>query len=305
MTDRDLCAALESAGRAAPESGGLAPFQGQRDDFYRTAADEIASRSESRPMDCLPGQALDTAAVRASQRSPVAEREEDVSAFQIRPRSTVAPEFSLDGQSGSGFFVTRDGVVATNYHVIKNCESVRVHYRGSERLAEVIAREPANDMALLRTVGPFPNRIEPAPLYAGPIRLGEPVVVAGYPLGTYLGEGAKVSTGNVSGITGVANDVTYLQMSAPIQPGNSGGPLLDQGGNAIGMVAARLNAAKVALATGTVPRDVNFALRSLLLTTFLDVNEIQYKLGARTSALDTADIAENASYFTVRVNCGA
>ena len=76
-----------------------------------------------------------------------------------------------------------------------------------------------------------------------------------------LGSQLKVSTGIVSATVGLLDDISQLQISAPIQPGNSGGPLLDEYGNVAGVVVAKLRALAVAKATGDIPQNVNFAVK--------------------------------------------
>jgi S1-C subfamily serine protease len=101
------------------------------------------------------------------------------------------------------------------------------------------------------------------------------------------------------------NDTRYLQISAAVQPGNSGGPLLDSGGNVVGMVAAKLNALKFAKATSDMPENINFAIKTGTLRDFLDNSVVLYQVADAKSELRTADIARNARSFTLLISCTA
>jgi S1-C subfamily serine protease len=95
----------------------------------------------------------------------------------------------------------------------------------------------------------------------GSVRSGNDIIALGFPLHGLLGSQLKVSTGIVSATVGLLDDISQLQISAPIQPGNSGGPLLDEYGNVAGVVVAKLRALAVAKATGDIPQNVNFAVK--------------------------------------------
>jgi uncharacterized protein len=99
------------------------------------------------------------------------------------------------------------------------------------------------------------------------------------------------------------NDSRFIQISAPVQPGNSGGPLLDTSGNVVGVVVSKLNAQKIADATGDIPQNVNFAISPLVLQGFLEANSVDYQTAPSVRKLSTADVAEAAKRFTYLVEC--
>jgi S1-C subfamily serine protease len=101
------------------------------------------------------------------------------------------------------------------------------------------------------------------------------------------------------------NDTRYLQISAAVQPGNSGGPLLSSSGEVVGVVAAKLNALKFVKATGNIPENINFAIKTGALRDFLDNSVVPYQVAAKGVELKTADIARNARAFTVLISCKA
>jgi S1-C subfamily serine protease len=114
-----------------------------------------------------------------------------------------------------------------------------------------------------------------------------------------------VTTGIISSLSGVLNDSRFLQISAAVQPGNSGGPLLASSGEVVGVVAAKLNALKFVKATGNIPENINFAIKTGALRDFLDNSVVPYQTSDAKSELKTADIARSARAFTFLVSCKA
>jgi S1-C subfamily serine protease len=127
--------------------------------------------------------------------------------------------------------------------------------------------------------------------------------VYGFPLTGALAAGGNFTTGNVTALAGLADDSRFLQISAPVQPGNSGGPLLDRNGTVVGIVVAKLNALEIASATGDIPQNVNFAIKASVAAAFLDAQSVAHAENAGVGALSTPDIAERAKSFTVQVVC--
>ncbi|WP_133123364.1 S1C family serine protease, partial [Methylobacterium frigidaeris] len=188
----------------------------------------------------------------------------------------------------------------TNAHVVEECGRVEVRGPLGTVPAQVVARDAANDLAILRT-GLTPPKV--AALRMG-IRLGEPVAAFGYPLAGMLSTSGNFTLGNVTALTGLGDNTSYLQVSAPVQPGNSGGPLLDGNGNFVGVVTAKLNALKVMVATnGDIPQNVNFALKGAVAATFLESNGVAFTVGAAAAPMAPADLADHAKAMSVFVAC--
>lgn len=203
--------------------------------------------------------------------------------------------------SGTAFFINLKGDLVTNNHVIANCEKIQIANNRINGTATVVTSDEFNDLAIIKSNKPYTVQ---AKLRGGTfIRVGEDIITIGYPLGLILGETAKVTTGNISSLTGIANDTSNLQITAPIQPGNSGGPVIDMSGNVVGVVSAKINELAVAEAMGSLPQNINFAIKSFTLQIFLDAHNIDYGLKNSEVELKTADIAEEAQNYTVRVNC--
>jgi S1-C subfamily serine protease len=101
------------------------------------------------------------------------------------------------------------------------------------------------------------------------------------------------------------NDTRHLQISAEVQTGNSGGPLLDTSGNVGGVVSSKLNALKVVKATGDLPQNINFAIKTGALRDLLDNGTVPYNTADRKSELKTAEIAQRARAYTMLISCTA
>lgn len=106
--------------------------------------------------------------------------------------------------------------------------------------------------------------------------LNADITIAGYPLHGLLG-GLHASRGSISAMTGLRGDETSVQISAPVQPGNNGGPFIDRSGNLVGVVASKLDVMQVANLTGDIAQNVNFAIRGATAKTFLQANGVDYE----------------------------
>ena len=203
--------------------------------------------------------------------------------------------------SSSGFLVGSRGRVLTNNHVVDGCAQVTVRHSGESHGATVRASDATNDLALLAAPGLSGERA--AFSASSQAALGETATVAGYPFGGLLASDLHVTSGIVSALAGLQDDSTRLQITAPVQPGNSGGPLLDESGNVIGVVVSRLNALGVARATGTIPQNVNFAIKGSVARMFLEIHGVPYRRADEGEKLSSQAVADLARGFTVAVEC--
>lgn len=202
--------------------------------------------------------------------------------------------------SGTGFFVSWQGHVMTNAHVADGCKKMSAAAPGDLPLeAKVLAIDKRNDLALLQT------NLKPAavPALRQHVRVGENIAVFGYPLSGLLATTGNFTLGNVTANAGLGDDTSQLQISAPVQPGNSGGPLVDQNGNVVGVIVSKLNALSVAQVTKDLPQNVNFAIKATIAANFLESNGLTPVSTEAKSVLSNADIAEKVKTFTVRVTC--
>ena len=207
--------------------------------------------------------------------------------------------------SGSGVLIGTKGEILTNAHVVEACQIITVKLAsGNSQTAVLVARDERNDLAVVRLTGADNPATSVAVFREGqPVRAGDAVVALGYPLSGLLATDATLSVGNVSGLSGIADDSRYLQISAPVQPGNSGGPLLDASGHLVGIVTAKLNALRVARFTGDISENVNFALKAEVARTFLDSKHIGYQTARSDRQLSPADVGDVARPSTVNIEC--
>lgn len=177
--------------------------------------------------------------------------------------------------TGTGFFVT-PSIVITNYHVIEGAKKIEVTFQNEYTLvATVISKDANNDVAILSVPG-LENKVIPLRLgKTSVVREGERVYTIGFPLAGDLGTRHKISEGLVNGLTGIKDDPTVFQVSIPIQPGNSGGPLILNDGRVVGITSSGLNSVYYLRKTGNVPQNVNFAVKSDYIMPLLDVAGIK------------------------------
>jgi S1-C subfamily serine protease len=178
--------------------------------------------------------------------------------------------------SGSGFFITDDGYLISNYHVVKDATKVRLVTSAGTIDAKVVQVDAANDLALLKADGKF----SPLPIAASrSAPLGGTVATIGFPDPSLQGFSPKLAKGEIASLSGAGDDPRYFQISVPVQPGNSGGALVDGRGNVIGIVSAKLDASVALAASGALPENVNYAVKSSLLLSFLEsVPDVSAKL---------------------------
>ncbi len=125
----------------------------------------------------------------------------------------------------------------------------------------------------------------------------------GYPLYGALASQGNLTVGVISALAGLGDDSRVMQISAPVQPGNSGGPLLDMSGNVVGVVTAKIDAIRVAELIGDIPQNVNFAIKASVVLAFLDSHDVNYRTETSDRILSAADVADRAKRFTVLVEC--
>ena len=216
--------------------------------------------------------------------------------------STPAKPDRLLNQTGTGFLVSPNGHLVTNAHVVQGCVGDIEGNLSGEAPAKLrlVSSDETNDLALLQMPGTFKDI---AKIREKAVQSGDSVVAIGYPFRGLLTSDFTVTTGIVSSLSGIMNDTRFLQISAAIQPGNSGGPLLASSGDVVGVVAAKLNAFKVARVTGNIPENINFALKTGALRDFLDNSVVPYQTSDAKAELKTADIARNARAFTFLISC--
>lgn len=209
------------------------------------------------------------------------------------------------GKTGTGFVISANGHVVTNHHVVDGCTGdIKGNLTGEATLnLRLVSGDETNDLALLQApAGSFKDF---AKIRDRSIRSGDSVVAIGFPFHGLLTSDFTVTTGIVSSLSGLFNNTRFLQISAAVQPGNSGGPLLDTNGQVVGMVAAKINALKIARATGDIPENINFAIKTGAIRDFLDNSVVPYQVADPKGEMKTPEIAGAARAFTLLISCTA
>jgi len=202
---------------------------------------------------------------------------------------------------GSGFYVSKNGNLLTNHHVIDGCAEIRVPAENG--IAKPVVTDKSNDLALIKldvtgkTSAAFPDTDD--------LKQGEEVYVFGFPLDGYLPSAGNITPGIVSALAGPGNNSSLIQITAPVQPGNSGGPLLNKKGKVVGVVVGKADAIRIAKVTGDIPQNINFAIAPRTVKSFLDGNQIEYqtKGGMFSLSKNSVEIADEARKVSVKVEC--
>src|SRR5207249_2906358 len=202
--------------------------------------------------------------------------------------------------SGTGFFITEDGFLITNEHVAEEATQIRLVTGAGFISAKVVKVNAANDVALLKAEGKF----KPLPIATSrSVKLGNTVATIGFPNVGLQGFAPKLAKGEIASLSGAQDDARYFQISVPVQPGNSGGALVDERGNVVGVVSAKLDEATALSASGALPENVNYAVKSSYLLSFLEsVPEVSAKLKEpNTKEMKFEDLVKSAEQAAVLV----
>jgi TPR repeat protein len=224
-------------------------------------------------------------------RKPPSTRDETSSTGIVRSR----PQ-----SSGSGFFITEDGYLITNEHVVGDGAQVRLVTAAGIIPAQLVKMDAANDLALLKAEGKFAA----LPVAASrAMKLGSTVATVGFPNIGLQGFAPKFARGEIGSLSGPQDDARYFQISVPVQPGNSGGALVDERGNVVGVVSGKLSAKATLFTSGELPENVNYAVKSSFLLGFLEsVPEVAAKLKEpNVKDVKFADVVEQAKEAAVLV----
>ncbi len=207
--------------------------------------------------------------------------------------------------AGTGFYVSKSGQILTNAHVVQGCSSIAVkgHGDASATPARVTASDEKRDLALIALDTPqtTPHVVLS---WRRDARLGEQIAIFGFPYLGALASSGTFTRGDVTALAGVADNHAHFQLSAPVQQGNSGGPVVDERGQVVGVVVAKLNALAVARAGGDIPQNVNFAIKSAEAISFMEANGITAApANAGAAPLSGPDLAERLRDGAVLIMC--
>ncbi len=202
--------------------------------------------------------------------------------------------------TGTGFFINASGQVLTAAHVTEDCAILEAKHDEVALLGHVVASSHLVDLAVLETGTPAEHTL---PLRkGGEIVLGEPVVNVGYPLQPILSTSPNLTRGNISSRGALEGSLGQFQFSAPIQPGSSGGPVVSDKGELLGVTQSTLNVSRL-IQQGVVPQNVNFALNGKYVAMFLQKHQIMFSEIAPTGPGDSQKGNELALSSTLRLSC--
>ena len=159
-----------------------------------------------------------------------------------------------------------NGFVVTNHHIVEGAGDIKlVTIDGSELKAKIYREDKINDLALLEVIDEtsLPAAI---PICSTPAPLGSDVFTIGYPMPGIMGTEPKFTSGKINSLSGIQNDPRVYQISVPVQAGNSGGPLINNSGEVVGIVTSKLHAIRIFQWTGDLPQNVNYAIKVFYIT---------------------------------------
>ena len=201
--------------------------------------------------------------------------------------------------SGSGFFISSQGHIVSNAHVVGGCKKIKVYENRKEILLNILATDTMNDVGLVK--GKFKNT-KYLNIKSDGAELGEDIVAFGYPLVDTLSDSVKLTKGIVSALAGPNNNFAMIQIDAALQPGNSGGPVLNMNGLVVGIATSGLSKLKMAKEQKILPENVNFAVAAPTIVKFLKANNINVPQGTN-KIYKTKELAKIGEPATVQLLC--
>ncbi len=198
---------------------------------------------------------------------------------------------SSQGSSGTAFFINNKGNLLTNHHVVDKCKVLKINYFDKEYEAQLIAKDKTLDLALLKADVRPKSHIKFSNY--NPKKL-QKIYVAGYPFGKGLSDDLKISSGIISSLKGAEDNSNELQIDAAINHGNSGGPIVGEGGELIGIAVSGL--------AKEVSEGINFGIKSSAALNFLGANDIDPSRVNRSS-MNSDKLLKILEESTLYISC--
>ena len=194
--------------------------------------------------------------------------------------------------SGTGFYVSNTGHIISNHHVVEGCNTVKLTFKGKEVSADVLAVDKMNDLAILKA------DLTPSKVYSVATEdasLLEDIIIAGYPLGKKVSAAIKTSKGSITALAGYGDNYSEFQTDAALNQGNSGGPIMDQKGNVVGVAVANYG-------KQSGVESFNFGIKSSTLKTFANANGLKF-LPPNNRDLSNKDLGQLITEATIYLEC--
>ncbi len=197
-------------------------------------------------------------------------------------QKTTPPQVT---SQGTGFAVSSDGLIVTAYHVIEGAQTIKVYSsKDSFVMAQILHSDPMNDLAILKIEKPTSSFLKVAPMRS--VKTGDRVFTIGFPMSSLLGEEAKYTEGVVSSLSGMKGASSFLQITVPVQPGNSGGALVNEEGDVVGIITSTVAILPFIKESGALPQNVNWAVKADYLRPLIELPEAEQKELNREQLID-------------------
>ena len=202
--------------------------------------------------------------------------------------------------TSTGFLITSDGFILTACHSVAKAAKAEVLYDQKQYSAKVVFKDESTDFAVLKIDG---NDFSYLPLASSAaVKTGDAVFTIGYPQVTLQGTEPKFTEGSISSLSGFTDNPRYFQISVPVQPGNSGGPLVNEKGQVVGIIVAKLSDVPALLITGSIPQNVNYALKSSHILPFIEsIPDLSEKISVSDSVKDKSVVIEKTKKSVVLI----
>lgn len=208
------------------------------------------------------------------------------------PKKILKDEKIVAASSGTGFFVSKSGHIISNHHVIEGCDVTTLSFKGKEIEIDILAIDKMNDLAILKA-NLIPDKVYP--VANEDASLLEDVIIAGYPLGKKVSAAIKTSKGSITALAGYGDNYSEFQTDAALNKGNSGGPIMNQKGNVIGVAVANYG-------KKSGVESFNFGIKSSTLKTFANANGLLF-FPPNTKELSNKELGKLITAGTVYLEC--
>ena len=209
-----------------------------------------------------------------------------------KPKPSPDDNKIVAASSGTGFYVSNTGHIISNHHVIEGCNTVKLTFKGKEVSADVLAVDKMNDLAILKA-DLTPSKVYP--VATEDVSLLEDIIIAGYPLGKKVSAAIKTSKGSITALAGYGDNYSEFQTDAALNQGNSGGPIMDQKGNVVGVAVANYG-------KNAGVESFNFGIKSSTLKTFANANGLKF-LPPNNRDLSNKDLGQLITEATIYLEC--